>query len=293
MTMPSARLLYMVLPALLLSLALASNPQPGTVGEIGHGKAIIFSPDLVVDGNREFYERLGFLYFDSPDWDSVLDAIRRSPRPIDTVILETHGTNGTGLKLQEGKKPSDARSYISVGALQERLASAGVPYAVISACNAGRLFRPEIYTKLDPDPAEPLFLPATLGIVHASGEFDASKSGVRVYRRKQSNLETLMEGRYAELSEQVRSTLDASEGEKFVVSSMLVQLLLNDPDLELVAEGFATSVSRADLSLAEREALFQEFVSYVNGVRERELITANRGEERKGQARILSLVPGD
>ena len=41
-------------------------------------------------------------------------------RRIGTLILETHGTNGNGLKVQESYEPTAARSYISVGALQER-----------------------------------------------------------------------------------------------------------------------------------------------------------------------------
>jgi hypothetical protein len=278
----------MLLPAFFLALSLAVNPEPLTLAEIGTGKAIVFSPDLSVPGNRDFYERLGFLYFDSPDWSTVLDTIGRSPRPIELVILETHGTNGSGLKLQEGKKSNAARSYVSIGGLQERLERAGVSVAVVSACNAGRLFRPEIYSVLRPDPREPLFLPATLGIVHASHDFEPGSSSVQLMRRKQSNLETLMEGRLRELSPEARVAFRTDEGDQFVVSSMLIQILLRDPSLELIGDGWEEKISRADISPAEREALFQRFLRYLDEVAAREAAFAG---QQKGQAGNLSLSP--
>src|SRR5688572_20127880 len=137
---------------------------------IGTGIGIVFSPDLSVTGNCRFYRALGFACFESADWLKVLSEIHahnmaEPARRIRTLILETHGTNGHGLKLQKGKKETDDRSYISVAALQEWVEPVGVRHIIISACNSGRLLRPEIYLKLNRDPGDPLFLPATLGII--------------------------------------------------------------------------------------------------------------------------------
>ena len=101
-----------------------------TVSETGRGIAIVFSPDLSVEGNCSFYSALGFTCFDGADWGVLLDAItahNHDPEavPIRTVVLETHGTNGNGLKLQRGHDEQDERSYVSVGALEERLSEAG------------------------------------------------------------------------------------------------------------------------------------------------------------------------
>jgi hypothetical protein len=267
-------ILFLV-PALLADEVRLPSTDPQGLAEIGRGKAIVFSPDLVVPGNRQFYERLGFLYLDSADWNLVIDSIERRTREgeaIDLVIVESHGTNGNGLKLQEGKKAEDGRSYIAAGALQEKLDRIGVPYALISACNAGRLFRPEIYSVLVPNLDEPLFLPATLGIVHASAGFEPAQTKTTLLRRKQSNLETLIEGSIAEFDPAARALLRRGprEGDGFVVSSMLIQLLLGDPELELTAEGYETTVSRADYSKEEREQMFARFLHYVNEVAARE-----------------------
>jgi hypothetical protein len=264
-------------PVLLADAVRLPSADPKGLAEIGRGKAIVFSPDLVVTGNRQFYERLGFLYFDSADWNQVIDSLERRAlegEGVDLVIVESHGTNGNGLKLQEGKKGEDARSYIAAGALQERLDRIGVPYALISACNAGRLFRPEIFSVLVPNLDEPLFLPATLGIVHASAGFEPARTKTTLLRRKQSNLETLIEGSVAEFDPAARALLrnGPREGDGFVVSSMLIQLLLGDPELELTAEGYETVVSRDDYSKEERERMFARFLRYVNEVSARELV---------------------
>jgi hypothetical protein len=133
------------------------------VSEIGRGVGVVFSPDLSVAGNCRFYQALGFACFQDADWSRVLDQIHRHnvahpDRRIYTLVLETHGTNGNGLKLQKGYAPTAERSYISVGALQERLEPEGVFYVIISACNSGRLLRPYIYTELDPYNGDRLFL---------------------------------------------------------------------------------------------------------------------------------------
>src|SRR5262245_36154639 len=116
------------------------------VREIGRGIGVVFSPDLSVKDNCRFYEALGFACFQDADWTNILTGVHtfnllNPDRRISTLILETHGTNGNGLKVQESYEPEAQRSYISVGALQERLEADGVFYVVISACNSGRLLR--------------------------------------------------------------------------------------------------------------------------------------------------------
>src|SRR6187200_511666 len=81
-----------------------------SIDALGGGVGIVFTPDLSVPGNCRFYEALGFACFEQADWDAVLRRIHdyntaHRERPIRTLILETHGTNGNGLKLQRGKKP--------------------------------------------------------------------------------------------------------------------------------------------------------------------------------------------
>src|SRR5918993_16794 len=76
--------------------------------DLGAGVGIVFSPDLSVPGNCGFYTALGFTCFDSADWLEILSGIHAhnisTPgRKIKTLILETHGTNGHGLKVQTGK----------------------------------------------------------------------------------------------------------------------------------------------------------------------------------------------
>ncbi len=107
------------------------------LSEVGRGVGIVFSPDLSVPGNCRFYESLGFACFDDADWSRVLDSLERynavhAGRPIRTLLLETHGTNGNGLKLQRSYDAAAERSYIAVGALQERVEPMGIRHVVIS-----------------------------------------------------------------------------------------------------------------------------------------------------------------
>src|SRR5262249_7526408 len=100
--------------------------QVTRVSDIGRGIGVVFSPDLSVTGNCRFYQSLGFACFQDADWSRILDQIHRhnATHPgqrIYTLVLETHGTNGNGLKLQKSYAPTAERSYIAVGALQERL----------------------------------------------------------------------------------------------------------------------------------------------------------------------------
>src|SRR5207244_8642524 len=153
-----------------------------------------------------------YLYIEDESWQRALNQIvarnywHRDDR-IKTIILETHGSNGNGLKLQAGPSPKAARSYISIAALQEKLEGLGVRLCVIGACNAGRLFRPEIYKTLNPQPHDRLFLPATLGIINASKDYDPVRSKMIVVRRAESEIETTSDGNTSELSPLTRIML--------------------------------------------------------------------------------------
>ncbi|HEY0099284.1 MAG TPA: hypothetical protein VGB76_10075 [Pyrinomonadaceae bacterium] len=253
---------------------------------IGRGKGIVFSPDLSVPTNRKFYERLGFTYFEDADWRVVLGQIRthnqsQPDNPVEVLILESHGTNGHGLKLQAGHAAKDARSYLSVGALQERLEGTGIRLSIITACNAGRLFRPHIYKRLNTRTGDPLFLPATLGVVNASPNYDPSKSALRVVYPSKSSLETTNEGDTSELSPAAQKALSIS-GEferqsdadatpapthfRFVVSDILAQMLLRDPRFRLNLGGYVTKKSNDNFSDGESEILFQQFLDYLDEI---------------------------
>ena len=268
-----------------------ANGQIERLSDIGKHKAVIFSPDFAQPGNREFYEKLGFLYTQDASWLKALNQIvaRNYWHPedrIDTIILETHGTNGNGLKLQTGPAIRAARSYISVGALQEKLEGLGVRLCVIGACNSGRLFRPEIYKALNPRPGDPLFLPATLGIIDASREYDPAKSKLLVVRRAESEIETTSDGDTSELSPIARSLLGlgpkfstgVARSLRFAVSNLLIQMLTHDPRLELTSNGYANEKSRNDLTEEESDALFQRFLAYINDVATRQNQVAHPGE---------------
>src|SRR5262245_5959035 len=177
--------------------------------KLGERRAIVFSPDFAASGNRQFYEGLGFVYLESADWRWVLKEILRVNRSrkegsIREIFFETHGSNGNGLKLQRSQLQSAPRSYISLGALQERLAAAGVERAILGACNTGRLYRPEIYKKLDMSVKDPTVLPATLGVINASPSFDPTQRHGELVRRTDSRLEQTSEGQYQELPASVR-----------------------------------------------------------------------------------------
>jgi hypothetical protein len=146
-----------------------SSDAVARLKKLGERRAIVFSPDFAASGNRRFYEGLGFVYLESADWRWVLKEIRRVNRSrtwdsIREIFFETHGSNGHGLKLQRSQLRLAPRSYISLGALQEHLAGAGVERAILGACNTGRLYRPEIYRKLNMSVKDPTVLPATLGL---------------------------------------------------------------------------------------------------------------------------------
>jgi hypothetical protein len=258
-TLTLAALLLFAIPLM----AQAEAPVENLWG-IGRGTAIVFSPDLAVPGNREFYEALGFLYLETPDWREVVDTLAAQPKgSVHTLVVESHGANGNGMKLQTSKEPAALRSYAAVGALQYALQPTSVRRVLLSACNAGRLFRPSIYNRLDRFVGDPLFLPATLGILDAPAGFRPARSSVRVLRRRESKLETLIEGDFAELPQEGPFAVERKGEKRFVISTMLIQHILRDDSLKLVSKGYETSKSSADLTREECERLFDRFVRFL------------------------------
>lgn len=296
-----ALLLALAMPALAFddtSLRLLSHAWPAGTGpridDIGRGVGVVFSPDLSVRNNCRFYEALGFACFQDANWNSVLDDVHRHnalypEQRIHTLILETHGTNGNGAKLQVSYAPTSDRSYISVGALQERLEPEGIDYVIISACNSGRLLRPEIYARLDPYNGDKLFLPPTCGIVDASDDFDAERSSVTIVRPAESHIETTLVGRVAELAPATRRALVASAKAKgiklpkeFAISDMMVQMLTRDARVKLVAGTAVEEMSKVILAQDRSEQNFKKFVSYLNKVSPRPAtVTAAKATPKK------------
>jgi hypothetical protein len=255
---------------------------------LGRGTAVVVSPDFSVPTNRRFYERLGFVYFEDASWARVLEGIRRHnerapTRRIETVILMTHGANGHGLKLQTGKSPRAGRSYVSVGALQERLEPAGVKLCIIAACNSGRLFRPQIYKTIDTRVKDPLFLPATLGVVNASPGFDPKRSSVCVVRRTDNLKENASEGHAGELSEAARRALGLPASEaaasrlRFVVTDLLMQLVIGDPNVRLTSAGYTTKIVPEGYSFEHSDRMFERFVAYLDRKASRQVMAKATG----------------
>ncbi|HVE70774.1 MAG TPA: hypothetical protein VNI54_05340 [Thermoanaerobaculia bacterium] len=267
----------------LLAKAWPASSHAG-LGDVGAGVGIVFSPDLSVRDNCQFYAALGFSCFESADWLEILSGIHahnltHPSRRIRTLILETHGTNGHGLKVQTGKKDGDDRSYISVGALQEWLEPVGVKHIIISACNSGRLLRPEIYLRLNPDPGDKLFLPATRGIIDATELFDPTKNPITVITPGASQIETTLVGSLRELAPSTRETIETAAKTKgvklptqFAVSEMFIKMLLRDPSLELRsgATTYVEELSKVQTSPKASERIFNAFVAHLNFVASRD-----------------------
>lgn len=268
------------------SAALAAPPAaPSPLSALGRGVAIVFSPDLSLDNNCAFYERLGFACYASPSWEVVVADIARrnaASRPedaISVVFLEAHGTMGNGLKLQTSSARNAPRSYASVGALRERLGAAGVRTCVIAACNARRLLRPAIHDTLD---RERLHLPATLGIMNATGQ-PIGEDAPRFLTRADSHIEGVSEARTSELSPATLRALGLAGDAPmtFVVSDLFVQLVTGHPLLDLRD---AKPIDRLKLVRpqdAYAEDLFSRFVEYLDGVA--------RAEESAGAVVVAAL----
>jgi hypothetical protein len=254
------------------------NVASTRISDIGRGIGVVFSPDLSVDDNCRFYQSLGFACFQGADWEKVLDDVHRynvlyPERRIFTLVLETHGTNGNGLKVQTSYDPDAERSYVSAGALQQKLEPEGIYYVIISACNSGRLLRPSIYNQLDPNNGDKLFLPATKGIVNASPDFIASRSAVTIITPQSSHIETTLVGKVAELSPASRRaitesarTLGIVPPKEFAVSDMMVAMLTRDPQLRLDSGTYVDELSRDTAPVDRSEQLFTKFVRFVNRV---------------------------
>jgi hypothetical protein len=273
------------------------------VSEIGRGVGVVFSPDLSVPGNCRFYEALGFACFQSADWYQILDQIHthnllHPERRISTLVLETHGTNGNGLKLQESYDRNVDRSYISVGALQERLEPEGIYYVIISACNSGRLLRPNIYNTIDPYNGDKLFLPATCGIINASDDFDSKHSPVMIITPLSSHIETTLVGNVSELPAATRKAILASAKElwirpptEFAVSDMMVQMVTRDPHLSLAANQYIDKLSR-DMQPQDRsEQNFRRFVTYLNAVTARQTVVTAHKKPARGKTKSAPKAP--
>ena len=256
------------------------------ISEIGRGVGVVFSPDLSVPGNCRFYQSLGFACFQDADWSRVIDQIHQHnaqhpDRRIYALVLETHGTNGNGLKLQKSYAPTADRSYISVGALQERLEPEGVFYIIISACNSGRLLRPYIYSDLDPYNGDRLFLPATCGIINASDNYNPARDAITIITPMASHIETTLVGSVSELAPKTRNAILASARAlgitpptQFAVSDMMVQMLTRDSRLQLAANRYVEDLSGEVKPADSSEKLFKRFVSYVNAVAAHEKVTS-------------------
>lgn len=246
------------------------SPSTAKIRRLGERQAIVFSPDFAAPGNRRFYEALGFRYWESADWNLVLREIKQfnRARPEDSILevfFEAHGSNGHGLKLQESQSRSAPRSYISLGALQERLGEARVERAILTACNTGRLFRPEIFKKLNMQVKDATVLPATLGVINASKGFDPSTSSVALVRRTDSRIEQTSEGTYDELPESVRRALGLPDSSTlFSVSNMFIQMIIKDAGLQLTTRGFVRKISNHKESQMVNEAIFQSFLKFLD-----------------------------
>jgi hypothetical protein len=252
------------------------------ISEIGRGVGVVFSPDLSVARNCRFYEALGFACFQDADWNRIIDGVynynlQHPDRRIYTLVLETHGTNGNGLKLQKSYAPTAERSYAAIGALQERLEPAGIYYIIVSACNSGRLLRPYIHNELDVYNGDRLFLPATCGIINASPWFDDSVSAVTVVTPESSHIETTLVGSVSELAPATRKLIAASARAQkiavppeFAISDIMMQILTRDAQLELAVNHYVDELS-PEMQPADRsEELFKRFRTYLNAVAMRE-----------------------
>jgi hypothetical protein len=300
-------LLASPLPALNSSSLLLDHAWPNVpsrrVTDIGRGIGVVFSPDLSVADNCRFYQSLGFACFQDADWAKVLDSVHRynvlyPERRIFTLILETHGTNGNGLKLQTSYDPGADRSYIAAGALQQHLEPQGIYYVIISACNSGRLLRPAIYNQLDPNNGDKLFLPATKGIVDATPDFIASRSAVTIITPESSHIETTLVGKVLELSPAARRAIAESSTalgivppKEFAVSDMMVAMLTRDPKLQLTSGSYVEELSRDTAPVDRSELLFNKFVRYVNGVAARQFpVPAHTNAARKSAKKKSATV---
>src|SRR2546427_604004 len=148
---------------------------------------------------------------------------------------------------------------------------------VISTCNSGRLMRPSIYNELDPWNGDKLFLPATCGIINASRDFDPSHSVMTFMRPESSHIETTLVGSVRELAPATRRAILSSAKSlhikpptQFAVSDIMMQMLVRDSQLLLVANTAVDDLSKEIAPVNQSERLFRRFVTYLNAVAARE-----------------------
>lgn len=278
--LPRVSRTQMLLPTRQVSIKDLWKAHQGTsaLRSIGRGKGIIFSPDLSEPGNRAFYAALGFAYFEGPDWHAILEQLRTYNRShpdnqVEVLLVQSHGTNGDALKLQNNSQPDAPRSYISPGGLLERLQGSGVRACLLAACNAGRLFRPESYHSVRAGPGNRLFEPATLGVIDSSANFDPAQTNITIARRAESHIEVINECRLSEFSAVTRGALldpssqgDLNAATRIAVPEMLIQLLLSDERLHLVADGFEMEKSKTETDDNYREHLIRRFLRFVDSL---------------------------
>ncbi len=148
---------------------------------------------------------------------------------------------------------------------------------IISACNSGRLLRPNIYNTLDPNCGDKLFLPANDGIINASEVFDPTHSPVMVITPVESHIETTIVGNVSELAPATRRAIVASAHhlgidppKEFAISDMMIDMLVRDPKLLLAANHETDELSKQIQDEEASERNFRRFKTFVNTVAARE-----------------------
>lgn len=288
-----------VVAATIASLSCGGNAEKASSSALfntGRGTAIVFSPDLAPGDTSVVYSRLGFTVFRDPSWRNVMMAIerlnRRSERAarIRVVILECHSSNGNALKLQVGKSAVDARSYASIDALREHLAASGVEVCVITACNAGRLFRPSVVRGIDSTVFDPLLQPATLGVLPITRSGHNHDATTFLIPRS-NNLEAITEIRAPALAAGTRAALGLTSRSSFAVSETLVQLLVERNPTHLVPAAPTDTLSRTALRQERSAELTRAFCTWLDhrarSTSSPQLATMSCGDACE---RVLSLV---
>jgi hypothetical protein len=240
-----------------------------SISNLGRGAGLVFSPDLATPQTCAVYERLGFRCFVDSSWAAIVRAVaevnaRGGREGISLLILEVHGSGGNGLKLQDGRLPSDGRSYAALGAIEQRFGGARIRYCIVDACNSRRVARASIRDELRLVP-DRLVLPATHGVLNATPLSPASRLALLV-TRDVSRLEIFTEGSVEDLSPRTRKALGlaGSVSMRFVVSDLLSQLVTDDPELHLQLVTPTETVVRRAKPYNESEQLFQRFVQHLD-----------------------------
>src|SRR5262249_52750914 len=119
-----------------------------------------------------------------------------------------------------------------------------------------------------------LFEPPTLGIINASPDYDATRASMIFVRRTESHIELINECLLAEFSPATQAAVAGivakdKTGNKIAVPEILIQLLLRDDSLHLVAGGSETEISRVETNENYREKLITRFLKFVNSVADR------------------------